>query len=407
MYNASTIQDEFRTLGRWRKNDDPSATFNPIGDMLTGSDGMFFNDAHPLLKIETLRSVLPDYTLFTYPIWVISTTYSKGDIVKVSGVYYASVTDSNVGHAVNLSAYWRVTNPLNEELRNWTIAAATKVVDDLLALKFERLTADNLLKSDRVLNILDSKKQLSQNLLTTCNWNIVTDPRKEIILTLHRLTVHFSAAKPGMTFSLYKAAAFVKSWTFDVVAGMNVFDLEDYELEQGQEYRISYEVENTAKPYNDISDRWMNLPYFPGMMGLAQITTFTHAGSGETGWETAGRDYQGVSDNYGLDLEISARCDYTNLFVANKKILAPAFQKSVACIALRNLAFNPNAKINRDEENVQKRTLLYEIDGDSQGRDTGLGKQYRDTLKTITLDTHSLCDFCLPKKLNKIQWGVT
>ena len=69
---------------------------------------------------------------------------------------------------------------------------------------------------------------------------------------------------------------------------------------------------------------------------------------------------------------ISAKCDYTDLVIDQKELFTDAFAKAVTIIALRHMAMNPNARINRNEANLDPARILYEIEGDAIGRNGGL-----------------------------------
>lgn len=408
MFNAATIQSEFLGLVGARKDSNPQATYQPIGDLLTSSTGIMLNDEHPLLTNDNLGSVCPQFTLFTYSAWSSGTTYVIGDIVTSASVYYVSIVNSNLANSVSDTDFWRVTTPYNEWLRQRILSSCLKVANDVLTLKMERLTADNLLKSQYLHGNVNDNPQPSSGLLAYAGFYILISPERDIACKLHKIGIHFASTPPA-TISLYRGGSDTAITAFAITPTGTYkqwIDVSDYDFEPGENYYLAYPV-GSSEPLNDIYDEPQYPEYWTGCMPFIRVSGFTHAGPGETGWSMAGYDRRITNDNLGLDLEFSARCDYTNVLVSNKNLIAPALSKAIASSLLRELAFNASALINRGVENVDKQGLLYETDGDSQGRDRGMKKQYEDELKKITFDTNRICKYCLPKKLNKVSWQVT
>ena len=73
---------------------------------------------------------------------------------------------------------------------------------------------------------------------------------------------------------------------------------------------------------------------------------------------------------------------------------------------LRTLALNPQVRVNRNQANAGTADLLYEIDGNPQGRVTGLGKDLRDAYEALDLDTRNIDRICLACKPSGIRYGV-
>lgn len=99
--------------------------------------------------------------------------------------------------------------------------------------------------------------------------------------------------------------------------------------------------------------------------------------------------------NYGLNVEISVGCDLTDFIISQRQIFATVIQKQVAATVLRTIAMNPDVRVNRNQVNVTRDELLYEIDGVSTGRPSGLGYELRQAYKALSLDTRNLDRICL------------
>ena len=104
-----------------------------------------------------------------------------------------------------------------------------------------------------------------------------------------------------------------------------------------------------------------------------------------------------------MNMTISAKCDYTDLVVDHKELFTDSFAKACTIGALRWMAMNPNARINRNEANIDPIRILYEIEGDAIGRNGGLKKDYDVALKGITFDDRKFSEHCLPCKRSGIR----
>ena len=70
-------------------------------------------------------------------------------------------------------------------------------------------------------------------------------------------------------------------------------------------------------------------------------------------------------------------------------------QKQVAATALRTMAMNPSVRVNRNQSNVNKNDILYEIDGDRQGRAGGIGYDLQMAYKALDIDLKGIDRICL------------
>jgi hypothetical protein len=99
--------------------------------------------------------------------------------------------------------------------------------------------------------------------------------------------------------------------------------------------------------------------------------------------------------NYGLNCEISVGCDLTDFIISQRQIFATVIQKQVAATVLRTIAMNPDVRVNRNQVNVTRDELLYELDGAPTGRASGLGYELKQAYRALSLDTRGLDRICL------------
>jgi hypothetical protein len=99
--------------------------------------------------------------------------------------------------------------------------------------------------------------------------------------------------------------------------------------------------------------------------------------------------------NYGMNVEVSVYCDLTDFIIRERQMFATVLQKEMAARVIRMLAFNPDVRVNRNQSNASQFDLLYETDGNPQGRESGLGKELREAYDALDLDTRGIDRICM------------
>jgi len=68
------------------------------------------------------------------------------------------------------------------------------------------------------------------------------------------------------------------------------------------------------------------------------------------------------------------------------------------------MAYNPNTRVNRHESNVKRNEILYEIDGDTQGRKGGLRYMLDKAIDEIQFDMTGIDKVCLPCRRRGVKY---
>lgn len=101
------------------------------------------------------------------------------------------------------------------------------------------------------------------------------------------------------------------------------------------------------------------------------------------------------TQNYGLNVVVSVACDLTDFIISQRNIFATVLQKQMAAKVLRTLALNPDVRVNRNQSNASQFDLLYEVDGNPQGRKSGLGAELESIYDALDIDTRGIDRICL------------
>lgn len=370
MYNANSLKTGLIGLIGWRQNIDSSGI--QLTDLTSTSTGLYFNDIHPLLTFDNLVSVAPDFKqLFTTP------------------------SEQNT----------KFTNWLKQK----TEAAIIKAVDSWLEKKFTVKTANNLLKRSILFN---TQGNIADTIARSNNVGLEIAPQftRGVQVKIERIALHFSDAQT-ISLKLFKSgfSAPIKTQDF-IISGntMEWFDLTDWTLEGNHTYWLVYDSSsitgnaiNGVKKYDYENQGYVFFPY-DSKIGVTAISTSESIASI---FDVSKLQYS-VSQNYGLNLDMNAQCDYTSFIVEQKNLFKTVIARQVAVDILRELAYNPNSNINRNVSNIQRNEILFEIEGDTQGRKGGLKKDLEDAIDAIMFDTTRIDKDCLPCKKVGVKYSV-
>ena len=105
MVRANDIQEKLLHLIGWEQNYDTSDL--KISDALTVSEsGLYFQQIHPLLTLQNMSCIAPDFKNITFPEYNSEKEYSKGNVVDYQGTQYKALQKANGKQPDIESEYW-------------------------------------------------------------------------------------------------------------------------------------------------------------------------------------------------------------------------------------------------------------------------------------------------------------
>lgn len=126
MIRAKDIQEQLLHLIGWEQNYDTS-DFS-IAEHLTESEtGLYFQQVHPLITLQNMQSIAPDFKNITFPAYSDSVDYMKGAIVSFEGKLYKALIPS-AGVPVSNIKHWTETDLFSEWLEKKTKASIQKAI---------------------------------------------------------------------------------------------------------------------------------------------------------------------------------------------------------------------------------------------------------------------------------------
>lgn len=422
MYRAQCITSGLANLLGWRQNYDTEAF--TISDSLTTSlTSRFYQDIHPLLTLDNIKSIAPDFKRVNYPAWSSETQYRVGDRVQDGGGnrFRAKKPSLNL-EPETAPDNWERFDSFSEWLEQKTNASIIKAISTFWDQKMAEKTLKNLLEkkplfngAGRIYDLVESGSNWVGFELVPIRANGVTVKIEKIGLqftgesdvTLYLM--HSSSLEPIKTIQVHRSKSQSIEW-FDQT-DLFLTDVSE-STDSGGSYYLIYKQSAlpegiqavnknkdwSAKPCTscDQSDFaswniWSKyLEIHPFKINPEEPDQDTIL------WDVAKNLYT-YNTNYGINLQISIECDVTDLIIGQKYSFQNMIGLQVAVDMIREMAYNPNFNIGRTQQNFSRMELLYELDGDSTGtKKSGLVYQLDQAMKAMSIDTTELSRVCFP-----------
>lgn len=432
MVRANDIQEKLLHLIGWEQNYDTSDL--KISDALTVSEsGLYFQQIHPLLTLQNMSCIAPDFKNITFPEYNSEKEYSKGNVVDYQGTQYKALQKVQGKQPDIESEYWVETNLFSEWLESKTKASIQKAIARYCNEKTAEGTNKPLCESrtlfdgtGRLVDTVKNKKNLVGFEIVPVRAKGVTTKINKICLQFTKAgeytlyLMHSSMDEPIKTIKLTKVRDNSAEW-FTVDDLYLPYQSEDNdaggswylcyfqsELPEGSQ-AIRKDKDWSKEPCGSCSRRellaWMAwskyLEIHPFFVNEELINTedkSLHL------WDVENNQYT-YDNNYGLNLEVTVSCDITDFIVEQRTMFQDVIAKQVAVDMLREFAYNSNVRTNRHSINASRLDILYEVDGDSSSmKKSGLSYQLDMAFKAIKLSTSGIDRVCLPCRNNGIKY---
>lgn len=432
MVRANDIQEKLLRLIGWEQNYDTSDL--KISDALTVSEsGLYFQQIHPLLTLQNMSCIAPDFNNITFPEYNSEKEYSKGNVVDYQGTRYKALQKVQGKQPDIESEYWVETNLFSEWLESKTKASIQKAIARYCNEKTAEGTNKPLCESrtlfdgtGRLVDTVKNKKNLVGFEIVPVRAKGVTTKINKICLQFTKAgeyilyLMHSSMDEPIKTIELTKVRDNSAEW-FTVDDLYLPYQSEDNdaggswylcyfqsELPEGSQ-AIRKDKDWSKEPCGSCSRRellaWMAWskyleihPFFVNEELINIEDESLHL------WDVENNQYT-YDNNYGLNLEVTVSCDITDFIVEQRMMFQDVIAKQVAVDMLREFAYNSNVRTNRHSINASRLDILYEVDGDSSSmKKSGLSYQLDMAFKAIKLSTSGIDRVCLPCRNNGIKY---
>lgn len=425
MVRIQEIQEGLLHLIGWRQSYD--ANDGVVSEALTQSEsGLYYQDAHPLLTLQNLQSIAPDFSNISYPVHSTEETYAKGVVVTDSDKHYKSLKAVPENIQITDTEYWIETNSFSEWLETKTKACITKAISCYVNEKVAKGTYKALCEKKTLFDGTGRIYDTIKNKNNLVGFEIVPIRAKGVTTKINRIGLQFS--EPGDYTILVMHSSLMEPYyqeTFTKRIGDNIewftpsqelyLPYETDEIDAGGSWYIcyvqsqlptgsqairksrdwskgpcnecsrhEYETWHIWSKYLEVHPFYVNEELVPIVGEQVQL------------WDVENNLYD-YSTNYGLNLDITVACDMADFIIEQRQMFTDYLSKSLAIDFLREFAYNPNVRTNRHSVNASRPDILYEIDGDSSSiKKSGLSYQLELASKAIQVSTEGIDRVCLP-----------
>lgn len=432
MVRANDIQEKLLHLIGWEQNYDTSDL--KISDALTVSEsGLYFQQIHPLLTLQNMSCIAPDFNNITFPEYNSEKEYSKGNVVDYQGTQYKALQKAQGKQPDIESEYWVETNLFSEWLESKTKASIQKAIARYCNEKTVEGTNKPLCESRTLFDGTGRLVDTVKNKKNLVGFEIIPVRAKGVTTKINKICLQFTKAGEYTLYLMHSSMdAPVKIIKLNKIRDNSAewFTADDLYLPYQSEYNdaggswylcyfqselpegsqaIRKDKDWSKEPCGSCSRRelitWMAwskyLEIHPFFVNEELINTedeSLHL------WDVENNQYT-YDNNYGLNLEVTVSCDITDFIVEQRMMFQDVIAKQVAVDMLREFAYNSNVRTNRHSINASRLDILYEVDGDSSSmKKSGLSYQLDMAFKAIKLSTSGIDRVCLPCRNNGIKY---
>lgn len=438
MYRIKEIQNALLSLVGWKQSYNPAGK---IDDRLTVTEsGLHFQEAHPLVTLDNVRSIMPDDWGYQYPDWNMINEYKAGEKVKHGSfggnaiIWIAKIDNQNQEPQASDfnndfnddfgNQYWRPYNMLSDYLEDITRAGITKAIQTFIQMKGLAEQTKNLLENRTFFEGAGRLQATVNNRNKIVGFELMPVRSMGVTTKIERIGLQMTGGTGNVKVYLFHSSQVDPIKTFDLDfdvtnGGFKWFNISDCYLPNlGKDtnavgtWFLCYNQSDLPPGMEaiNVSKDWSvepcgtcnigNIEAWRQIMKYLQIAPFmttapTTFEEFPELWNLESTIYT-TTQNYGMNVEISVGCDLTDFIISQRSIFQTVIQRQVAAIALRTMAMNPDVKVNRNQSNVSKMDILYELDGNQTGvRPNGLGYDLKKSMEALSLDTKGIDRICL------------
>ena len=427
MVRIAEIQKNLLHLIGWKQSYDRNDGAWLAKSLTESESGLYYQDMHPLLTLQNLLSIAPDFKNFVYPEYSIEDSHKEGEVVVNEDKYYKAKQDvpADVVQITN-TEYWEETNPFSEWLEGKTKASIIKAVNRYINEKAVKGTYKALCEKKTLFDGTGRIYDTVKNRNNLVGFEIIPIRSKGVTTKINRIGLQFT--EPGDYTILIMHSSIIEPYyqeTFTKKTNNSMewftpsqelyLPYESDSIDAGGSWYICYlqsELPEGSQairknrdwskgPCNECSrhefEAWKiwskYLEVHPFFVNEELITSVDEQ---IQLWDVKDNLYD-YSTNYGLNLDITVACDITDFIIDQKSLMQDYIGKSIAIDFLREFAYNSNVRTNRHSINASRPDILYEIDGDTSSmKKSGLSYQLELALNALDLSTEGIDRVCMP-----------
>ena len=417
-----------------RLNDITTALSNVVGweqdynpqrqiaeDLCESESGLTYQAAHPLCALENVRAIMPEDFIFTYPTWNNSLLYDAGFKVKHGGKVWIALEDNTNSEPAVGNPNWGEYDMASDFIRRKTNDGIKNAVMRFIREKVINKETRNVIEKRTLFDGAGRIADTIQNHGRLVGFEITPLRQGGITMKIEKIGLQFLGNVGDITLYLFHSSCAEPIWAktinYDKTNGTfqweEVNDLYlpylDPRTNAGGSWYLVYhqsalpdymEAVNFARDWSREPCATCNkgdVQLYREMTKYVRISPFCVDGvdvnSDTLLWDIRDNIYTNTL-NYGLNVQFSIGCDISDIIIDQRLVFADVIQQQVASDILRTMAMNPSVRVNRNQANVGRDNILYELDGNGQGV-KGLQGSLDKAYKALSIDTSGLDKVCL------------
>lgn len=402
-------------------------------DLTQSESGLTFQGAHPLVTLENVRSVMPADFILHYPAWSETATYAAGDKVRHDGSVWKAATAIAAGAVPGEAAGWEPFDMLSDYLRQLTLAGINTAVQQFLQEKTLREETKSLLERRA---FFDGAARLAATIKPTgklVGFEIVPVRALGVTTKIEQIGLQMTGGTGRVRIYIFHSSRRDPVYTLDfdftnTSGGFQWFTPATpvylpylgSGTDAGGAWFLCYDQNSLPEGMRalNVSKDWSAEPCQTCLGGSIeswrQLTKYMQVSPFGIKAPASFAEYPELFDiaevaytntmNYGLNCVVSVGCDLSDFIIAQRGVFASVLQKQVAATVLRTIAMNPDVRVNRNQVNVTRDQILYELDGNPQGRASGLGYELKEAYRALSLDLRGLDRICLCENNHGVKY---
>lgn len=436
MIRLKDIQNALINVVGWEQAYAPADEIN--AKLCQTESGLTFQGAHPLCTLANMRAIMPDDFVLQYPEWNTIRTYKRGSKVRHNGIVWIANMDNTGVEPVKSdfnqdfnndfggasAGNWVVYNAVSDFVERLTRNGINTAIQQFIQAKQLSHETRDLLERR---TFFDGAARLAATIKPTgrlVGFEIVPVRSMGVTVKIERIGLQMVGATGTIRMYLFHSSQVAPVQTINLNftnenGGFQWFvPQEPIYLpyistgnDSGGAWYLCYD--QNAMPAGmralNVSKDWSREPCQTCMGGsieswremtkYLQVSPFAIHSPEDFARYPEMFDVEQIAYtntmNYGLNCEISVGCDLTDFIISQRGIFATVIQKQVAANVLRTIAMNPDVRVNRNQANVTRDEILYELEGNAQGRANGLGHELKKAYDALNIDTRGIDRICL------------
>jgi hypothetical protein len=314
------------------------------------NSGRYYNiGVNPLITLRNVLSFMLPASSWVVPTYSGTDTYLKDDLVVSASIYYVSLQDNNIGHAVNLTTWWKVTTLESVWIKNKLLGVFESVLS-------KSILTSPILDHAKLYSISDDS-DLIVNASNYVGFEIRPKSSDHLKITINRISGQFSEDE-NVTMYLYKNNTLVTSFAITGSADFAFTDITDIDLTGEARWFLFYDQDDlTGQAYNSVMND----------SKLVCIKPFEVPNT-TTDFINDVNSY--TSNSYGLGIDISVTADLTQFILSNIQVFVECIHLQWQYDILEMFFTNPEVRITLNERNISSdkvsEYIMIDLRGDTK-----------------------------------------